>query len=197
MRTSRATHSVFPFLLVLLGATAACGGGTGPEAAPLRLEARPAEEQRRVIEEEPGSFGWLAFNGSIRVSAQGAAGWEGRLLMRTLQLEAGGIVERSTARSVTVTGEELAEGQSVTDLLATPRWPPSRIWIPLDDWRPVTVWTPGRALDGSVTAVMEAASAAVGEGQTVLVVWAMPAAGTAEGRKVTSRPFAVILERVS
>lgn len=192
MRAHRQRKLLLP---VLLGATAACGGATGPEAATLALEARPAAEQHRVVEEEPGSFEWLSFNGAIRVSAEGTSGWQGTLLLRALRVDPGGIVERSTARSVPVTGPELAGGQSVAELLATPRWPPSKIWIPLDRWLPVSVWTAGTALDGSVAAVTEAAADAVDEGETALVVWAMPAAGSAEGRTVTSRPFAVILER--
>lgn len=192
MRAHRQPHLL---LSVLFGAAAACGGATEPEAPTLTLEARPAEDQRRTIAEEPETFKWLAFNGSIRISAEGASGWEGTLLLRALRVEAGGIVERSRARSVTVRGSELAQGQSVTDLLATPRWPPSKTWLPLDRWLPASVWTSGHALDGSVTEVTEAASEAVGEGEAALVVWAMPAVGSAEGRTVTSRPFAVILER--
>lgn len=173
-----------------LAALMACGAA-GPDLEPLRLTTRPSDDQTRLVRENPDNFDWAAFNSSLRVTASRAEDWEGELLLRAIQVDSGGLVERSTARSVGTTGAELADGLLVTHLLATPNWPPGSSWVPAAEWRPASVWTEDQFVDAGLETVRNRVLDVLPDGGTAVAVWAT-SAGAAESRETRVRPFALI-----
>jgi len=200
-------------LIILMAMALVTCDETSQDAGPEKLEfaMKPTENLSFMINETPSDFTWEYFSNNLTVSLAPGPLWDGSIVLSSIQVIDGEVVNRSSTPSVSVTAEELSDGflskELFPGLVYTPghewvinkqwmnseRWPHAEQWIsleqaaPIKEWTPDTRWKPAEIESAVINEVD------LEENQTLLVVFSSIAPDSPE-REVLTQPYGIIFD---